>query len=378
MPETLSLVSQQKLEVINREYVKQVSDRTPRRRLWLALLEKSGSIKFNHKGSELQKTVQFDEPVPQPYSGLGGNTFQQSDVFRRLYFSPRGYKSTDMVPDVDVRLAGGENDIVNTMEQKLPILTKAMRNLLGAEIFIDNTLASNTLRLGGLNTALKFQTAAAGDRIALPSTSATYGGQPIKLASEGGYWSSNLPSGERFSASLTTDWPDGNGQARYDWNSPKGINFNSTSWKNGNTFVANAEEVLSSALMWTQALSGDNADNIVGCYVMSGQTRFREFKERLRAKERIVVPHPMAMELGFANQINFEGAIVGTDGDCPSHEMYGFMPGQTELLVPDSSLFTARGPSYSFEYDAYLFYLSMLGMLIFSPKDIFKIADLTV
>lgn len=374
----LNLASISRLQTLVTQYIAGVADRTVQNTPFLNVLQAAGCIEFNVKGNLFEKCVQFDDKPLTPMSSAGGLTFQNSEFERKLEFRPAGYEMAEAVPMLDVDLGGGSNDYVDdVVEQRLKYLTESALKKIDPELFIDNTVAGYTDRLGGLQSFHKYQSTTAADRVALPSATETYGQQKLALASEGGNWSDELAAADRFNASLTNDWPDGNGDGRYDWNSPIGVNFASSKWKSGATFETNCCEVLESALMWSRARLGNIAGpGMPPMQIMMGATRMREFKTYLRTKYQLNLDtHPFMLSLGIDNAFNYEGASVMTGMSCPSHKIFGWHPADTEFKCTYDKIYKAMGPEWSLKDKAYLIAMFILGRLMFSPRSSFEIAN---
>lgn len=374
---TINLVSQARLRTIVEVFMKGAADRTVQNTPFLNVLQAAGCIEYNVKGNIFKKIVQFDDKPLTPMTSQGGLTFANGDYYRELEFRPSGYEMTEAIPKLDVDLGGGENDYIdNIVEAKSKILATSAEKKIDPELFIDNTIAANDKRLGGLLSFHKYQTTAAGDRVALPNATETYGQKLIKLASEGGSWSDDIPSADRYNSNLANDWPSGNGDGRYDWNSPIGVNFASTKWANGNEFKTNCEEVLSHSLMWVQARMGSIAGaGRAPLQVQMGSARMMEFKSYIQSKYRMMMQHPYMLKLGIDNAFEYEGSAVSTGMSCPATDVFVWSPADTEFKCTYDKLYQVMGPEYDFKEKAWLLYLSILGRLMFSPRTSARIAN---
>jgi len=353
-------------------YLKGRADNTIRNRLLLMLLAKNGRIKYNATSHKLYWDVKAGQRVIEAYGDDGVINFQRSDLHEQLNIDWRGYKMSDRMTEKQRLMLGDMTAIINRYSGIAEDMMDDLQDGFCGELFIDGYLASNTNRLHGLESFFgEAGTEVAADRVAEPTDS--YGGHNTNIATRGGTWSTT--SGVTApNTVLATDWPDGNGTADYDWNSPKIINYTSSNWGTGSTTWAdNCERVLGQTTIWTTLTGGKKGRPTL--YLLSGDL-FYDYQNKMRAKYRISVPHSEANDLGFSDTLNQDGVMIQADFDCPAATGYGLNINQMCLESLDSVLFSSRGPEYDINTDGYLWLIGFFGNARYNVKHFSKLAAL--
>jgi hypothetical protein len=351
------------------KYLQGAADETIRKRLLLSLLKSRGRIKFNEKGTQCAWDVQFSEQPIEAYGDMGQLVFDRHDLLRQLSINWRGYKATDMMSEKERLMNDGDVAIVNRYSQIVPTLMQAMNNKFSAELFVDGYAAGNGDRLHGLESFTGTGTTVAADRIAKPGDN--YGGLSTAVQDHGGTWSASLATPPN--ASIASDWPDGNGDPEYDFLSPKLINWSSTNWGTGSTsWEDNCERCIRQAIIWTTTVGGKDGQPTM---FLMGRDMYYPYLNKQEAKQRIIVPHREAEDLGFPGVMNQQGVMLDHDFDVPVNTAYGLNVNQMELASLDSVLFSSRGPEYDIKTDAYLFMVGFFGNARYRPKHFSKIKN---
>ena len=285
----------------------------------------------------------------------------------------RGYKPTDLMTEKERLMNDGALAIVRRYDRIMPKLMRSLNNKFCAELFIDGYASGNENRLHGLNSFTGTGTTVSADRVAKPSD--TYGGKSTEVGDQGGTWSTNLSGATNIpNASIATDWPDGNGDPEYDYLSPKLVNWSSTSWgtSSAQDWETNCERVLRQTTIWNSI--GAGAEGKPDLYLMAGNL-FYAYLNKMSGKQRIVVPHKGAQDLGFDDVLNQEGVMLQTDFDVASNTAYGLNVDQMELASLDNVLFASRGPEYDIKTDSWLFMVGFFGNGRYNPKYFAKISN---
>jgi len=349
-------------------YLKGRADNTIRNRLLLTLLAKNGRIKYNASSHKLYWDVKAGQRVIEAYGDDGVINFQRSDLHEQLNIDWRGYKMSDRMTEKQRLMLGDLTAIIDRYSGVAEDMMDDLQDGFCGELFVDGYAAANTNRLHGLESFFGTGTTVAADRIAQPSD--TYGGHSSVLGTRGGTWSTNLTTYPN--ANAATDWPDGNGSADYDWNSPKVINYSSTNWGTGSTTWAdNCERVLGQTTIWTTLTGGKKGRPTL--YLLAGDL-FYDYQNKMRAKYRISVPHSEANDLGFSDTLNQDGVMIQADFDVPAGSGYGLNINQMVLESLDSVLFSSRGPEYDINTDGYLWLIGFFGNARYNIKHFSKLA----
>jgi hypothetical protein len=344
-------------------YMKGAEDLTMRNRLILAMIQRKGRIKLNQSSHLNYWDVEFAQPPIESRADGGVLNFSRNDLLRQLSNNWRGYYGTDMMTRKEMLMNKGPSAIVKRYDRIMPALTKSLRNRFSGELFINGDAAGNENRLHGLESFMGAGTCVAADRVAVPDGS--YGGFSTDLASQGGSWSANLTT--KPNSTIATDWPDGQGDSEYDWLAPKLINYTSSSWidNSNKTWALTCELVMTQAQIWLTHTGGmDAAPDLA----LLSSDLFYQYKNKISAMRRIIVPHKEASDLGFGNVLNHEGMALQEDFDCPAATGYVMNLDQMELASIAPELFWTEGPNYDARTDAWLFLVGFFGNCRYKPK----------
>jgi len=360
------------LHVVNataKTYLKGASDLTIRNRLLLALIQKQGNIEYNATGFDNTWNLEYAQPVVRQYGDQEDLEFSEHDAYKQATLDWRGYSATDRLTKKQNLMNKGSSQIVDLYGTKTKLLTKSLRQKFNGELYIDGNAANNGNRIHGLESFLANSTTVAADLIAKPGD--TYAGLSTAVAAFGGTWTSARSISPN--ASIATDWPYGTGDSEYDFFSPKLVNWSSTSLPSGETtWLLNCSSVLRYTLTWCLHITGE--ENIPYCFFLNTEM-FAQFKEYMEAKQRILVEHKSAQDLGFANVLSFEGAMVKQEYDCPVNTGYGISPEHMELSSLQGQLFVPEGPRWDMKSKSYLYALDFFGNCRFQPKYFAKLKN---
>lgn len=351
------------------KYLKGVTDLTIRQRLLLSMLRKRGRITYGHSSHTCLWNVQRSEPPVESYADGATITYDRLDMDAQLSIDWRGYHARDMMTAKERAMNQGPTAIINRYKEKIPRLVSGMRNKFSTELYIDGYAAGNENRLCGLESFCGSGTTVAADLVAEPSD--TYADLSTALQAAGGTWSADRPVAPN--AAVGTDWPYGSGSSEYDYLSPKLVNWSSTSWGTSSTaWEDNCERALRETINWLILGAGD--DGKPDLVLMSGEM-YTGFLNHMSAKQRIIVPHKEAQDLGF-EAVNFDGVAIHQEFGIAANTAYALNLMQMELCVLNSvdgmeqqdQLFQSIGPEYDPSKVAWLFLLLFFGNMKFSPK----------
>lgn len=350
------------------KYLKGAADLTFRKRLLLALLRKYGRIRTGESSYQCTWDVEFDQPPVRQFGDAGDQTFSRHDVYRQLTIDWRGYTTTDQMTKKEYLMNKGMQAIIDRYDRIIPNLVKSLTDTFGGEFFIDGYASGNTNRLHGLESFLGDGTTVAADLVAQPSD--TYGTRSTALANHGGSWSTDLSTSPN--AAVATDWPEGSGDVKYDFMSPKLVNYSSTSWGTSSTsWEDNCERALRKTTIWLHRTGGQEGRPT--CYLLSSDL-FADFQNFQAARNRIIIPHKESEDLGFSDALNFDGVAVKYDYNVPAGVGYGLNINQMELSSIDDVLFRPDGPEWDIKTKSWLFEVGFFGNLRYQPKYFSRLA----
>ena len=348
-------------------YMREVSDQTIRQRFLLAKLQKAGRIVLNMDGFELNWNVRYRRHPVIPYGDDGTLDYSRQNLMKQATLDWRGYKTTDKITYMEQLQTKGSSVIVNRAAEMISNMAESITTEIGKEIYTDGNATGNQSRLCGTATFTGAGTVAAGDRVAM--TDDSYANIDTDLAGEG-TWSTDMTT--KPNSTLATDWPFGSGSEEYDFWSPKLVNASSTNWGTGaTTWAANCEVVLRNTNKWLTVGGGDaNKPQIA----LLNSEWMVDFMNKMSSKQRILVQHKEAQDLGFNDVLNFDGMAVQSDFDVPSQAAHVFNIEQMALMSLADELIHSRGPFDDPTKDALLFNVGVFGNLMFNPKYFARIA----
>ena len=346
-----------------RKYFKGASDLTKRNRLLLSEVQRRGLVEYNVSGDACYWDVEYSQPVAQTHGVSAEYIFVAHDALKQLSTDWRGYVMTNKLHKKERLMNRGSVALVEYYLEIMPMMRKSMDAMFHGELYGDGS--SDTLKLHGLLTFLKFSTCATTDRVAQPSTSATYGGLDIELGAFSGSWSDDLGSNQPNST-ISKDWPDGQGTSDYDFMAPLGVNDNASTWGTDSTdFEDNAWRVIEQAVDWQVHRCGEEGRPDV---FMFSSDKFTKYKRNQEARFRNIIPHKEANDLGFRGTLNQDGVMMREEFDVPSGQIFGICFDKMELACMTEQLWDVDGPTYDIRTDEYLFKAGFWGNVRYQPK----------
>jgi hypothetical protein len=351
------------------KFLKGASDQTIRNRFWLAYLQKEGRILYNQGGVACNWNVRARQPDTRNHASGVGVIYSQTNSFEQLTVPVAGIIGTQAL-DLKVQMMNKEPlAIVDLYSDAMESLLAAVGHRLSSELFIRNT--GNENQLIGIDTPMVPDgSVSVNDLVALPSSSAAYGGKLVRPGSIGGAWSANLAAADRPSSLLTNDWPLGSGTPDFDYITPKLLNYRSNRWgTGGSTWSDNCEHVMRRGKSWIMNLSG--ATKTPTLHILS-QELYDQFLDRLSVRERLMVSD-YGKALGFGdNVLTYGGAMVMPDYDCPAGSGYAVNAAEMSLFSLHSDLFYSVGPDFNNTALATEVLVGFWGNMRFNPKHVAK------
>lgn len=357
------------------QYAKGAEDLTIRRRILLALMRKYGKITYGNSGTSMTWQVEFSQPQMRQHGDAGEITFSEHTAYKQLNLDWRGYVITDLLPEKQRLANRGPQALVNLYKSKTENMIKKFNSGINGQFYVDGNASGNEAAIHGFESCLGVTTPAATDLIGTPND--TYAGYSTVLGTYGGTWTANRTTAEtpRYpNATLAKDWPWGSGSSEYDFLAPKIVNATSSNWGTGSTaWKDNCEKALRRANLWLRDTAGDSGAPIMFLF---GSDYYGDIQDYFSAKQRIMVPHKESEDLGFSDTMNFDGAGIAHDFDCPAMTGYGLKIGEMELACMYDSLFAVEGPEHDIRTGNYLTKLGFFGNMKLQPKCMAKIAAL--
>ncbi len=366
------------------KYFKDFSDLTQRGHALLNLMKHYGMIEYNAGAAANIWQIMVREPQVKVAADTTRKTFANSDVYEQAQVDVRGLETDDLLTELQWKMNQnvGGTQLINLYDTKLRNLGITMMRRVQEFIYRDGDSAAYSNSFQGFESCLAEGTVVATDRIAAPSDS--YAGHSTAVAGFGGTWTSDLPSADRYNASIANDWPYGQGTSDYDAWSPVLWNWSSSAWGSGTKLWSdNVEEVVREAEAVMRSRNGfmDNGSPLV---FLVAPNLYSGAKNYYSTRMRIYQPFTGG-DQGFPqDNIQIDGVVLKSDYAIPANTGYGICPQHMEMFTlptmrgggPDQ-MFDVFGPTWTEQYAAYLMRVSVFGNLRMSPKFMMKLKNYT-
>ena len=360
------------IETTRHRYLKGASNETIRKRLLLAMLKKRGRMEMNCSGDELRWVLKYSQPPVSSYVDGGVLDFSNHPAYKQVGVDWRGYVATDTLSKKQNLMNKGDEALVKLFQEKTNNLKESISDNFAGEIYKDGSATGREACVHGLETFMTAGTVTSTDRIAAPND--TYGVTSLSTVpgTYGGSWSTDLTT--KPNASLATDWPDGQGMAEYDFNSPKLVNWSASNWGTGaTTWEANCWRVISQTITWLTTTGGE--DGMPSLCALAPNL-FQGYKNAQEVKTRIMVPHKESEDLGFGGTLNQDGVGIYSDFDCPVDTGYMMNLSHITLCSLCPEMFWMEGPEKDARSGwAYIWGIGFFGNLKFRPRHMAKIKN---
>lgn len=349
------------------KYLKGASDETMRGRLMLAMLKKRSRFEYNQSGTEMRWDIEYSQPDVQAWGGSGAMSFENHNAHLQLQMPWRGYVAKDAMPKIDQLKNKGNEAIVNVFQTKMNRLTKAVKDNLGGEFFKDGSATGRENAIHGVETFTAAGTTVVADIMGKPDDS--YGGYDTDLGVNGGSWSADLATSPN--ASVAKDWPLGRGDSEFDCLAPKLINWSSNNWGTSSVlWENNCWRAISFGIMVLRTTGGSDGK---ANYCPMDPNLFQGFKNFLETKQRELMPHKEATDLGFGEVLNMDGVAINPEFDCPANTFYLFNMSQITVSLLTPELLWMEGPDKDPRSGwGHLFGVGMFGNIKWRPKHVAK------
>jgi hypothetical protein len=351
------------------KYVKGLENLVMRDRILLAMLKKNGRIEYNKSSHECIWHVKFSQPEVEPYEDGSVIDFQRHDPARKCSLDWRGYVAQDVMTKKERLMNKSDVAIYKRYDTIATNLREAMTDTFGNEIYIDGNAAGNESRMHGIESFMGYTTTTSASKLAAPDDN--YAGRNTDLQDQGGSWSSTLATPP---VSGGTDWPNGSGSSEYDFYSPKLVNT-AFDWGAGSAGWANQADLIIRRVVSYLRLTGGKQGR--PDLLLTNGEWLAQYKDLQASKQRIIVPHSTADDLGFDDSVRQEGLVLYDDFECPEETAYVFNINRMKLQTLHDSLFYSEGPDYLLDNLSWRWVVGYFGNLQFQPKYFAKIADFT-
>jgi hypothetical protein len=352
-----------------RKYIREREINILRNRKLTALLKKKGRITFNWSGIAMDWKVKYKRVKLTPYADGDTIEFSRKDRNKTAVLDWRGYSSSDSMTKGEFLQNRSTEAIIKLYDSISQDLIDDMEDAFGEEFYIDGTLPGNSKRIYGIESFMQC-TSNPGNGAATPTGS--FAGLSCVPGYYGGTWNSGaLPS-----------WPNGYGDAQYDFWSPIIVDYGDTLFPGtgtgGNTWANNCVEAISFGIIKTK--KSKSAKGMLDV-IMTDDENFRNYMAVYRQKERILVQKAAAdsalLALGFTDVINQDGVDVTWEYGITPGTGYGFNTDMMELRSQQAQVFVPEGPDQDIATKSWRFSVDFFGNMVWNPKFQLKLAQVT-
>jgi hypothetical protein len=347
-------------------YVRGLESLVLRDRILLAFLKKRGRIEYNKGSHKVIWTVKYSQPEVEPYEDGSLIDFQRHDPARQCELDWRGYVASDVMTKKERLMNKSANAIYQRYDTIASNLRESMTDTFGGEIYIDGNAVGNESRMHGLESFLGY-TAGPGKFVAPTDT---YANRSTVLQTDGGSWSNDTATKPINGASH--DWPYGKGTSEFDYFSPKLASTNAD-WGQGSPGWENQADLIIRRVVATLRLTGGQKGR--PDLLLTNGEWLAQYKDLQATKQRIIVPHKEAEDLGFPDSVNQEGIALYDDFECPVDTAYVLNISKMKLQTLHNGLFFSEGPDYNVDNLSWRWVVGYFGNMWFQPKYFAKIKD---
>jgi len=261
--------------------------------------------------------------------------------------------------------------IVNIYSNVAKLLMEDIEDGFEDELYIDGNAAANVKRMHGVESALGTagntinistgaeRTANAADKAGAPDD--TYAGLTTGIGDYGGSW--------------TGSWPDGTGDAHYDFWSPVLVNVLSSAFDgSADTFAAQGDEAIRYGIIRSQKNKSRRGQLDM---IVLNSNWYNLLLNLLESKERFL-SRPGRNEgslakLGFTDVVNYDGVELTWCFGVTDSTGYGFNVDEMELCSLQGQMFVPEGPDFDIASQSWRFSIDFYGNLKLNPRSLLKL-----
>lgn len=383
-------------------YFKGATNAILRKRPLTAWADVSGRVNRNFQGKDMNWLIEYMALEAQPYVPFQQGDFYDVNYHLQMAVQPVFWKLDSGMDITQIMMNTGPAQLVDLYNDRMRKLAEGMEIRFGKSLYNDvnsTEPGQGSKYMTGLMT-FAHKSATVGvvtnaHRMAAPDETVIYAGQSIGLGSHGGSWSANLPAASRLNPILGTDYPDGQADAsqRYDVTSPRLYNDMTNQWTNPGAAAANGTWRDNCLEMLSQAdtdLKAFSVDAVMPNVHHSGSLRYQAIKSAMRSAFRYTMnPHGQSVNLGYPEVLDFEGAALTVDHECPaqftfslceksfeidfySGESVGAATAEAQELggerIVTGGIYVLLGPTRDPRGGAWLFMIFAGGQIRWMPK----------
>lgn len=331
-----------------------------RNQKYLALMESSGRITFDHEGKRMEFDVRKSRGTLVPYGDGSGLDFPRVNRWEDAALPWRGYVASESVGKLEKLKNKGEAARIDFIGKITEAMMDDVRYGFGGQFYLDGNATGNENRIHGFNSCLGNN-----DTNQYPASNSTYAGISCKFGDLGG-------------GILAGTWPDGQFDPEYDAWAPLLVNYTSAGTSPGwqaatKTWPNTCVEALRAGIIHNENTKGMKQGRLE--LIQTTAEMYRLFLSVLDAKERVLIErgaqNSKLIAMGFPGITNFDGVDITFESEVPSGEAYGLNTQTMELKSLQGQLFV---PSDDFDLDflADRYAIDFFGNLQMNPRGMVK------
>lgn len=354
-----------------RQFLKGEEVEILRNRKLLKKIQSRGGVKYNQSGDGVQWQVRKARGQITVNNGAQSLTFGQQNRHIKCFLDYQGYVIAEAMYEREKLKNRSTAALVDVWGNLAKWMADDLQDQFAEELYVDDSATGNTGRVGGIEsmmvatqtinesttTSTAARTANAADRVYYPND--TYAGVSTILGNEGGSWNAN--------------WPQGKGDAEFDYFSPLIINGGSSAFDGtSTTWTLNARRAIQFALIHANknVTTSGKAD-----LALFDRNAYDRARIATHAAERFTINQGgRDQEYGTdGDSIWIDGCEVTYEYGIPTNVGYGFNTQDVEVLSMYDTLFHPQGPYEDEEGSAWRLAVRFMGQLKFgSPRNFIK------
>lgn len=346
-------------------------------RFW-AMLQKTGNIKYGEAGTDINWAVEYRE-VPLATNNMEQAVIpQRNDYVQRASIAPVGYAPSDMMTDREKLINGkGRSQLIDYFEEMAKRIERNATRQLREEVYVDSSASGNSQRLSGMETMMAAtqtldltsatvagRTANQADVVMYPND--TYAGLSTILGNYAGSWSSITTTS--VSTAVKTAWPANKGTLSFDFFSPVGVLYDSSTW--GGTANTWEQCCLFATRYMVVHMQRYNDDVTAVNKVFLDRDLYRSFLDKQDSKEHMYVESEYSLRaMGFEDTFMQDGVEISWEWGIPAAVGYGLNFAHVNYHSYFDTLWDIEGPTRQMLNKAYVVVANTFGNLRFdTPK----------
>lgn len=346
-----------------KKYIREREINILRNRKLTALLKKKGRISFNWSGTAMDWKVKYKRVRLTPFADGDTQEFSRKDRNKTATLDWRGYAATDSMTKGEFLQNRNTEAIVKLYSEISSDLIEDMEDAFGEEFYVNGYAAGNSKRIHGIESFLSANTSV-GNGAGTPTGS--FAGLSCVPGAYGGNWDSGSLPG----------WPNGRGDAHYDFWSPVVVDYSDTLFDaTTHTWENNCVEAISFGIIKSKKSKSNKGQLDL---ILVDDEMYRVYLKQIRDKERIVVSNEKSplIALGFGDVINQDGTDITWEYGMPQGVGYGLNCDMMELRSQQAQVFVPEGPDQDIVSKSWRFSVDFFGNCVWNPKFQMKLADL--